>query len=139
MFQRCHTFVYTIRESHWRCRATEGAEFWIGCKRLKLLRNSKFSALCCLAASMWHLNYCDINSSWKRKIYEPIVRKHSFGPFLDSRHVTTRAIADWLKKLSIYGLVYASPFCNWPHKDFPYIHIVVCRLTNVFKFHVLRL
>ena len=30
----------TIRMSHWRRGATEGAEFWISCKRLKLLRKA---------------------------------------------------------------------------------------------------
>ena len=38
--------------SHWRCGVTEGSEFWISCKRKKLLRRAgrlqpiQFSALC---------------------------------------------------------------------------------------------
>ena len=63
-------FFYTIRISHWHRQATEGAEFWISCKRLKLLRkagclqltqNSVPSvALCC---------QCDIQIIKYRGIY----------------------------------------------------------------------
>jgi hypothetical protein len=54
----------TIWMSHWQWRATEGADFLISYKWLKLLRkadrlqvttNSKFSTFYCSAASMWHL------------------------------------------------------------------------------------
>ena len=33
-------YLTCIRMSHWRRLATEGAEFWISCKRLKLLRKA---------------------------------------------------------------------------------------------------
>ena len=59
--------------SHWRCRVTEGAEFWISCKRLKslrkagylqliqrplllLIKNSKYMLLCD-QVSIQHWNY----------------------------------------------------------------------------------
>ena len=61
LIQNCKTnhirVKVLIRMSNWRRRATEGAKFWISCKQPAFLSNSKFSILCCLAASMWQPNF----------------------------------------------------------------------------------
>ena len=51
--------------SYWRCRATEGSEFWIRCKRLKLLRKAgRLQQIQSSAPSVAQRRQCDI---WIRK------------------------------------------------------------------------
>ena len=57
----CLKILRPIRMSHWRCRSTEGAEFWISWKRLKLLRKAGGLQLIqnsALSVAQWH--QCDI-------------------------------------------------------------------------------
>ena len=52
---------HNIRMSHWHCRATEGVEFWISCKWLKLQRKAgRLQLIQNLAPSAARWRQCDI-------------------------------------------------------------------------------
>ena len=69
----------------------QGRLFWITCKWLNLLSDSKFTALCCSAASMWHSNY--ENGLWANIVFvyfDKTTHHHSWvGQFLESSNKLT--------------------------------------------------